>query len=243
MNNNNMARRTFQQVHRESCVVGSFEAQLWAPTNLSEKARALDAARLYDREHKRKGRRNGPLGNIGLEVLNALWSVVDFSTGRLEPSIRWLMENAGPGRCRDAIISALKRLARCGFIKWVRRFSYVGERTPRGRPIGGRNVPQVEQATNAYALLLPSDAAALLPQRGDQRREARGSSPADIALRMSQIAYRRIVAADASTRPYRGDHYRDSSDIRGANRALKLLFLKLADGESVTPDQTRRRLY
>jgi hypothetical protein len=222
----NASRRTFQQVHRDSKPIGSVEAGLWKPTDMGARDRALEAARLYELAHKRKGRRNGPLGHVGLEVLRALWNVVDFSTGRLEPSLQWLMEVTG--RCRDAVVTGLKRLARCGFVHWSRRFEYTGER--------GFRTPQVKQVPNAYALTVPEDAAALVPARVE-RAEARSATPADYRL---TLAHRLKVAMSAATRPYRADHYRDPSKMP-LSKSLKRLGEMLAESESVMPDQTRRR--
>ena len=225
----NASRRTFQQVHRDSKPIGSVEAALWQPTNMGVRDRALEGARLYELAHKKKGRRNGPIGHVGLEVLRALWNVVDFSTGRLEPSLQWLMEVTG--RCRDAVVTALKRLERCGFVRWIRRFEYTGER--------GHRTPGVKQVSNAYALDVPDDATALLPARRE-RPEARSATPADYRLALAQAAKRLGIALAASTRPYRADHYRDPAKLP-LSKSLKRLNEMLAESESVTPDQSRSR--
>lgn len=229
MNQTNASRRTFQQVHRDSKRLGSVEAALWQPTDMGVRDRALEGARLYELAHKRKGRRNGPIGHVGLEVLRALWNVVDFSTGRLEPSLLWLMDVTG--RCRDAVVTALKRLNRCGFVRWVRRFEYTGER--------GYRTPGVKQVSNAYALDVPGDAAALVPAQS-VRQEARSATPADYRLALAQAARRLGVALSAATLPYRADHYRDPTKLP-LPKALKRLNEMLAESESVAPDQTRSR--
>lgn len=148
------SRRTLQAVRRDSKPAGSFEAGFWKPTNKREMRRALTAAERFDRARKAKGERNGPLGAIGLEVLRAMWGRVRFTDGCLHPSIEWLMRTCA--RSRGAIVAALKRLKATGFLEWVRRFELTGG--PRG--VRG---PQVRQQTNAYALALPAEAAALLP--------------------------------------------------------------------------------
>lgn len=114
---------------------------------------ALKAAERYERAHKPKGSRNGPLGHVGLEVLRALWSRVRFSDGCLCPSIEWIMEACRRSRC--AVVGALKRLRTKGFLAWQRRLEYTGG------PAGVRG-PQVKQATNAYALATPKAALDLL---------------------------------------------------------------------------------
>lgn len=233
MNQSSTARRTFQQVHRDSKPIGSVEAELWRPSDSDQAGRALEAARLYEISHKRKGRRNGPLGGVGLEVLRALWSVVDYSTGRLEPSLEWIMEKTG--RCRDAVVTALKRLAFCGFVRWMRRFEYTGAAGVRG--------PGVKQVSNAYALDLPADAAALVEGDGPARIEARGASPADYRMTIAQLEHRQRVAAAAAVRPYRADHYRDTAVYLAKTplrtKELESLDFLLAESESVTPFESR----
>lgn len=147
------ARRTFQPVRRGSVPVGQ-EAGLWRPQSARQKARAITAAERYERRHKPKGKRNGPLGHVGLEVLRALWSAVRFSDGRLDPSIDWLMRACR--RSRDAVVAALARLRDHGFIRWQRRLAYTDG------PAGARG-PQVRQVSNAYGLDIPPKAAALAP--------------------------------------------------------------------------------
>lgn len=251
MSQNNANRRTHQRVHRDSKHIGSVEAALWRPTTTVEAARAIEAARRYELTHKKKGRRNGPLGGIGLEVYRALWSVVDYSTGRLEPSLEWLMQKTG--RCRDAVVTALKRLKRCGFVTWVRRFAYTkglvrythfledqaaaAKAEKLGLPKPGRSVPPIAQVTNAYSLAVPADAEAMLPGQ-TPRTDARASTPADYRLALAQQRERERVAEWAASRPYRADRYTGAPPL---SRALKTLNVLLANSESATPEETRPR--
>jgi hypothetical protein len=147
-------RRTFQAVRRDSKPVGRCEADIWKPTDKRQARQALKAAERFEVKHKPKGRRNGPLGHVGLEVYRVLWSRIRYADGCLCPSIEWIMKACA--RSRGAVVAALQRLKAAGFLKWVRRFEYTGG--PRG--VRG---PQVRQATNAYALGLPGAALALLP--------------------------------------------------------------------------------
>jgi hypothetical protein len=226
-------RRTFQEVHRDSKPIGTVEAELWKPTDMKAAQDALEAARLYELAHKKKGRRNGPIGHVGLEILHALWSVVDYSTGRLEPSLDWLMTVTR--RSRDAVVTALKRLAFCGFVKWARRFTYTGQAGVRG--------PQVRQVTNAYALSTPTHAAALAAVERPGRIEARGSSLDDLRLAIARGTLFSSQASAAAARNYRQYHYRDPDDFRGFSKALKTLLLREEERESVTPDESRSRIY
>lgn len=228
-----LARRTFQPVWHNSRRVGLVEAELWTPTDIAMRERALKAARLYELAHKQKGRRNGPLGHVGLEVLSALWSVIEFSTGRLEPSLEWIMEKTG--RCRDAVVTALKRLKRAGFVTWVRRFEYVTGLAAyvawsKANAAGARHTPGVKQATNAYALRIPPEALDLIPNR---RMPEPPTPPSPAAKR--QQALRALTAAQ---RPFRFDHYKDGF-LPPLSEALKKLNNSLAERESATPVQTR----
>ena len=77
--------------------------------------------------------------------------MVDFRSGRLDPSIETLMRRLR--RSRDAIVTALKALRAHGFLDWLRRYVPTGNE--------GRG-PQVQQTSNAYRLSLPARAARLL---------------------------------------------------------------------------------
>jgi DNA-binding transcriptional MocR family regulator len=91
---------------------------------------------------------------VGLEVLSQLYRMVDFRTGRLEPSIETLCSELK--RSRAAVVAALKRLKHHGFVDWIRRAEPTGN--------GGAG-PQIKQITNAYWLCLPPCAAASVRQK------------------------------------------------------------------------------
>lgn len=147
--------RSFQPVRRNSYHSSDRRSHVWrqiAPT--SREARRLIAARLkaaefYDRRHKEAGKKNGPLGHVGLEVLRELYRIVDFKTGRLEPAIDTVCKALR--RSRAAVVDAMRRLKEHGFLNWVRRTE------PTDNAGAG---PQVRQITNAYFFDLPRHAAA-----------------------------------------------------------------------------------
>jgi len=143
-------------VRRGSRLRGQCEAGFWEPTNRQEVNRVLLAAELYDKEERQRGRRNGPLGHVGLEVLKYLTRVVSFETGRLEPSYSTLTDRLN--RSRDAVSKALAALQRHGFLHKLRRVEATGQEGQRG--------PQVRQASNAYRLSLPERGARLLGHMG-----------------------------------------------------------------------------
>jgi DNA-binding transcriptional MocR family regulator len=116
----------------------------------------LKAAEIYNEAglHE-KGERSGPLGSVALDVLRLFVNLIDFRTGRLEPSITTIMDRLG--RSRDTIVRALKNLRAHGFIDWLRRYEPTGNE--------GRG-PQVQQASNAYRLSLPEKARQFLGRFG-----------------------------------------------------------------------------
>ncbi|WP_265501297.1 helix-turn-helix domain-containing protein [Paracoccus beibuensis] len=138
-------------VHRSSHRAGSCEASFWRSTSRQEVQKIIKAAQRYELAGRKKGRRNGPLGSVALEVLALFANLVSFKTGRLDPSLDWIMDKLR--RSRDAVVRALKALREHGFLEWLRRF----EPTPNE----GRG-PQVRQVSNAYRLSAPKRALALL---------------------------------------------------------------------------------
>ncbi len=108
------------------------------------------AAERLERVGREPGKRNGPLGPVGLEVLRELLRLVDYRTGRLDPAITTLMDRLR--RSKDAIVRALANLRAAGFLDWIRRYE----------PTGNAEGPQVKQISNAYRLSLPPAAVRLL---------------------------------------------------------------------------------
>lgn len=138
-------------VRRHSYFKGHTEGRIWRPTNRQEVREIVLAARRFELAEKQKGQRNGPLGSVAIEVLELFANLVDFRTGRLEPSLDWIMGKLR--RSRAAVVTALKALRTHGFLDWLRRYEPTGNE--------GRG-PQVQQASNAYRLSLPERARRLL---------------------------------------------------------------------------------
>lgn len=172
------ARRTFQPVRRNSYHAGEREHRIWGPiADTKANARKLIALRLqaaefYDRRNKEPGKRNGPLGHIGLEVLRQLYRIVDFKTGRLEPSIDYICGKIR--RSRAAVVAAMARLRFHGFLNWIRRTE------PTENEGAG---PQVRQIPNAYFFGLPERAAAWV-----KRKLVGGHPPDDDVQRRADAA-------------------------------------------------------
>lgn len=111
-------------------------------------------AREWERETRKPGDRGGIIGFIGMRVLDALlWHFLDRKTGRLDPSYEAIGRVAAVGR--SALAEALQQLKRLGLIHWVRRC--------RKRFVGGRFT--LEQETNAYGILPPSQWLFFKPRR------------------------------------------------------------------------------
>lgn len=167
--------RTFQPVRRNSYYRGEREGTVWRPLGTDKRAAKrligsrLKAAERYEHHHRRElqrkhpGRRNGPLGDVGLMVLKALYDLVDFRTGRLEPAIDTIASRIC--KARSAVIRALARLREHGFINWVRRSEPV-ENDGAG--------PQVRQISNAYGFGMPAEAAVWV-----ERSQGKGPAPDD----------------------------------------------------------------
>ena len=118
-----------RRVRRGSIDVADPKARVWRAIHTGTKAGGLrfrdtllKVAREYDQVGKATGRW-GPIGTHTREVLYALLDLVDFRTGRLEPSYDKLV--AMTGFARSTIGRALRRLRAHGFLDWVRRSRLV----------------------------------------------------------------------------------------------------------------------
>lgn len=140
-------RRTHQPVRRNSHTAGRQHGVFWKATNRKEVAQIVLAAKRYELDSRQPGARYGALGSVALEVIEFLANLIDYRTGRLEPSLDYLMQKLK--RSRDAIHRALKALRAAGFLDWMRRYEPTHNE--------GRG-PQVKQASNAYRLFLPQKA-------------------------------------------------------------------------------------
>lgn len=149
------AGRKRAPVRRQSCARGRCEGVFWRRTNRQDVRMIVLAARRYELAGRQPGARNGPLGGVAIELLELFANLVDFRTGRLEPSIDTLMLKLR--RSRDAIVRALKNLRAHGFLDWLRRYEPTGNE--------GRG-PQVKQASNAYRMSLPERARQVLGRWG-----------------------------------------------------------------------------
>lgn len=137
-------------IRRHSRLAGR-EGTFWRGMKRQDARQIVLAAKRYELKTRTYGRRNGALGAIAIEVLDYLANLMDYRTGRLDPSIDTMMNKLH--RSRDAIVRALKALREHGFLDWIRRYEPTGGQ--------GRGI-QVQQTSNAYRLFLPKRALALL---------------------------------------------------------------------------------
>lgn len=142
-----MASRTRgpdRRVRRNSYDVDDPRAKVWRPINGGKKAAGLrwrDALIRTAKEYQLLGKqpgRQGPFGPSGLRVLEELLALVDFATGRLDPTYRHLM--ARTGFAKVTIANALRRLRTHKFLDWMRRTRIVD--TAEG--------PARQQTSNAF---------------------------------------------------------------------------------------------
>lgn len=183
-------------VRKHSHLAGRCEAMFWKRTDRQEVRKIALAARRYELATRQPGARNGALGFVALEVLELFANLVSFKTGRLDPSIEYLM--AKLKRSRDAIVRALKALRAHGFLDWLRRYVPTGNE--------GRG-PKVQQTSNAYRLSLPARALRLLGRHGrpaplpDDFSHARETAAAAIDAHRATLPMDELALFDVGDNP------------------------------------------
>lgn len=179
-------RRTHAPVHRNSKPRGQCEATIWKPTTRHKVSRIVLAARRYEIAMKQPGKRTGPLGSVALEILELLANLVDYKTGRLEPSLDTMQRMLR--RSRDAIVRGLAALQQHGFVDWLRRFVPTENNGGKG--------PQVRQFSNAYGLFMPAKARAALGRYGEATPLPEDSAQAQESRVAELEAYRASMTTE-----------------------------------------------
>ena len=215
-------RRSDQPVHRGSRMDGPWVEGFWRKMTWSEKHDLVKAARRYDRANKKPGDKNGPIGSIGLELLEELAAMAVNFSGRVRPTLVTLA--ARIRRSKSTVVEYLRRLADAGVVEWVRRLVPKQEAEPWARG------PQVEQTSNAYRLTLPERL---------RKFVRKGPPAADEAARKAEMRAR----IDAHIRE-EGAERIDAAIARGrargeaANRAASLA----QERESSAPTETGQEI-
>lgn len=169
------------------------------------------AAEIYNEAGLRqKGERSGPLGSIALNVLRLFVNLINFRTGRLEPSITTIMDRLG--RSRDTIVRALKNLRAHGFINWLRRYEPTGNE--------GRG-PEVQQASNAYRLSLPEKARQFLGRFGKAPPPPADHGQDQRAWNEAIDAYKSTLPLDEWTQLDVGDNALGTALVKLAKSVMK----------------------
>lgn len=140
---NRQQRRRIRAKVRHSAVERGDEEDFFRPITRHEVAAIKKAANDFEVRTKQKGCRNGKLGYTALRILDVLLKLIDYRTGRLEPSYLWIKSKTGLSI--SAIAEGLKRLADCGFLQIKRRYR-------KSEALAG---PPVRQISNAYRFTYP----------------------------------------------------------------------------------------
>ncbi|MBB3811600.1 helix-turn-helix domain-containing protein [Pseudochelatococcus contaminans] len=220
------AERCPTPVRRHSHIRGRSEGRIWRPTTRRDVQAILRAAEQYNEAglREKKGERSGPLGSVALDVLRYFVNLIDFRTGRLEPSITTIMDRLG--RSRDTIVRALKNLRAHGFIDWLRRYEPTGNE--------GRG-PQVQQTSNAYRLSLPEKARQFLGRFAKAPPLPDDHSAAQEARAAEVDAYRKALPLDELALSEAGD--------TALGRALAALGKAIQKRESDNQTESPPNLY
>jgi hypothetical protein len=218
------AARCPTPVRRRSYFKGRSEGRIWQATTRKDVQAILKAAEIYNEAglHE-KGERSGPLGSVALDVLRLFVNLIDFRTGRLEPSITTIMDRLG--RSRDTIVRALKNLRAHGFIDWLRRYEPTGNE--------GRG-PQVQQASNAYRLSLPEKARQFLGRFGKTPPPPADHGQDQQAWSEAIDAYRQALPLDERTQLDAGDSPLGQTLVRMAKTFMK----RESDNQTESPSNS-----
>ena len=215
------AKRARTPVHRHSREAGKCEVGIWKRTCRQDVRQIVLAAKRYEIAMKQRGARNGPLGAVALEILELLANLVDYRTGRLEPSLDTMMKKLR--RSRDAIVRGLKALRIHGFVDWLRRYTEADN-------AGGKG-PQVRQVSNAYRLVMPERARACLAQYGKPAPLPEDREHADAERTAALDAYRATLPLDQLALFEVGDN--------PVGNALKRLGERMMQRESAKQTESR----
>ena len=153
--------------------------------NARQMREMIEAAKLYERQTLAERRtttpriRNGAIGQAGIQIIEFMARIIDYSSGALFPSLHTIVQ--GTGLSKNCVVQSLARLKEARILDWFRRYEPIPEDEVDGAG------PRVRQATNAYRFLFPAFLARIFAAR------RRRGIAADTAPACEQ--YRQIEAA------------------------------------------------
>jgi DNA-binding transcriptional ArsR family regulator len=148
------ARKRRAPPHRGKSIFVRDPLLLSTPMDREARHKLLCLAEAVERRTKAKGRKNGAIGQIGLQVLRALLGFANKATGLCYPSYFALQR--ATGLSRGSIRAALRRLEAAGIISVIRRLKRV--QVVRMSPLTGQpeEIITTVQDSNLYAFTLPA---------------------------------------------------------------------------------------
>ena len=165
--------------------------------NARQMREMIEAAKLYERQTLAQRRtttpriRNGAIGQAGIQIIEFLARVIDYSTGALFPSLHTIME--GTGLSKNCVVQTLSRLKEARIIDWFRRYEPVPDQEAQGAG------PRIKQATNAYRFPFPAFLSKIFAAR--RRRGQAAHAPVTARARPhAHLAGRRRGPAAAGAR-------------------------------------------
>lgn len=134
----------------------------FAPLSRKQAAQLWHKAQHWDRETHQHGRHGGIIGRTALATLYVLlFDFLNYTTGRLDPSLDTIAAKAG--LARRTVVNALARLRNLGLLNWQRRCEEDRDENGRFR---------LRQRTNAYAVLPTSQWKGYRDKAQQQQRAA-----------------------------------------------------------------------
>ena len=208
--------------------------------NARQMREMIEAAKLYERQTLAQRRtttprvRNGAIGQAGIQIIEFLARVIDYSTGALFPSLHTIMD--GTGLSKNCVVQALSRLKDARIIDWFRRYEPVPDNESQGAG------PRIKQATNAYRFLFPAFLSKIFAAR---RRRGIAADPAPACEQYRQIEAARDMERMRDQLPLweLTREERDKRELRDILASLGEAIEAKERESSASEDNRRRYLY
>jgi hypothetical protein len=143
-----------KQPHPRPWLKGSEFGEFLRPIDDKDRVRIMTAAEALERRTKRKGKRDGAVGQSALTILRAmLFHFLDPKRGQLDPSYKRIQKQTG--FCMQTISRALKRLRDAGILEIKRRTKHVRDYVQNAWTGRYEWRLHIRQTSNAYMLNNP----------------------------------------------------------------------------------------